>query len=376
MRMPTPARVWLSASLICAGFALFPAYHHWLATRTWEPVDIPVSLAPGHINTGDFEVNLHRTFHFAIETAYSYDPACQDYNVLQTRWWLSRDGQAVETWEDFWNNHWARVPHGPMSGSYLGAFEGDPGRYSLDVEIASDASCLQKYQPKLRVYADDSNYAKGGWIFEMTLLTSCLLIGVGAGFLGVSCALPAAIEVPSRESLAIFKTLRVRREASRRKLMVMGPASILPTVGYFYAATFFLLFLTMVPFRLGRSRWDQGIPARLLRANLIQASLDQPQTGLLVEVDGNGDLYLSSKPVTAAELQRALEDEFARRADWSVYVEADPDVAYAGVVRAMDTVRGAHGKVILLTPDTRADVEKARASIAAPASVNSGLRNR
>jgi len=360
MRMPTPARVWVSASLICVGLVLFPTYHHWLATRTWEPVKIPVSLAPGHLRTADFNVNLRRVFYFQIETEYSYDPDCQDYKVLQTRWWLSHDGQLVETWEGFWNNHWAGVAHGPVTGSYLGAFEGGPGRYSLDVEIAPGASCLQKYHPRLRVYADDTDYANGGWVFETTLFVSCLLVAVGAGFLGVSFAASPAIEVPRGESLAIFETLRVQREASRRKLALMSPGAIFPSLGYVYAVTCLVLFFSAAPFQMVKLLRSDGISARVLRRDMIEATMGEPSAGLLVYVDAAGKLYFDSEQVTPAELERALSDEFARRADWSVYVEGDPNATYQAVIDAADLVRAANGRVILLTPGMRAEAEAAR----------------
>jgi biopolymer transport protein ExbD len=365
MRMPTPARVWVSLLLICAGIVLFPAYRHWFATRTWVALDTPISLAPGHVRTGDFCVNIHTIFRFQIDLP-GYDdeywryPDCEDYKVIQTRWWLSSEGRVTSTWEDFWDNHWAGLPHGPVSGSYLGAFESSPGRYDLDVEIAPGASCLQRFHPHLRVYADDSDYAGGGWIFATAFLASCLLAGAGGGLLLVSWTAPIPARISRGESLAIFETLRARRESARRRPLLMGPASVLPTVAYFYATTFFVLFLAMAPFQLSRSSRSAGIPARLLRAEVTRASFDQPATGLLVYVDRSGRLYLNSKPVTPRELQRTLEGEFALRADWSVYVEGDPNVTYQTVVGAMDLVRTAHGKVIILTPAMRSEAEAAR----------------
>lgn len=171
---------------------------------------------------------------------------------------------------------------------------------------------------------------------------------------------PAANKAPRGESLAIFETLRVQREAHQRKLALMSPGTIVPSVGYMFAVTWFVIFLAFAPFRFVRQQND-GIPVRLLRGDVIGASVVAgPVTGLLVYVDATGELYLNSKRVTAAELQAALANEFARRADWSVYVEGDPDAAYLAVIQAMDLVRGAHGRVILLTPEMRAEAEMAR----------------
>ena len=362
MRMPTPTRVWVSAFLVCAGIVLFLAYRHWFATRTWVAVDTPISLAPGHVRIGDFHVNQRATYGVVIqfqEYEYWRHPECQDYQVLQTRWWLSRGGRVTSTWKDSWNNS-EGAPDSPLGGSYLGAFDGDRGRYDLDVEIAPGAGCLQQFHPRLRVYADDTDYAGGGWVFATVFLASWLLVGAGGGLLLVGWAAPFPVDVSRGESLAIFDTLRARRVSSRRKLLLMGPASILPTVAYLYATTFFLLFLVVAPLQLSRFARSRGIPARLLRADVIQASMDQSTTGLLVFMDRSGNLYLNSKRETAAQLERALEKEFGLRADWSVYVEADPDLPYQTVVQAMDMVRTAHGKVIILTPATRAETEAAR----------------
>ena len=365
MRTPAAARVWVSVLLICAGIGLFPAYHRWFATRTWVAVDSPIPLAPGHVRIGDFHVNLHAVYYVGIEfQGYNswQHPNCQDDQVIQARWWLWRDGRVAATWEDSWGNHWNGVPDGPVESPYLGVFDASPGHYDIDVEIASDASCLQPFHPRLRVYADDSDYAASGWINATAFLGSCALIGIGAGFLLVSSAAPAAtaIQIPRGQSLAIFDTLRVQHESLRRRPTLMSPGAILPTVAYSYAATFFLLFLVIAPFRLSRFSRSQGIPVRLLRTDTIQATMDQPTTGLLVYVARNGDLYLNSRRLTSAQLERALEQQFALRADWSVYVESDPDVTYQTVVRAMDLVRSANGRVIMLRPGMRADAAAAR----------------
>jgi len=59
-------------------------------------------------------------------------------------------------------------------------------------------------------------------------------------------------------------------------------------------------------------------------------------------------------------LPQALEEEFERRADWSVYIEAESAADYQQVARAMDLVRKAHGKLIMLTPGTRAELESSQ----------------
>jgi biopolymer transport protein ExbD len=118
---------------------------------------------------------------------------------------------------------------------------------------------------------------------------------------------------------------------------------MLPSIGYVYALTYLLLFLAYAPFHLAIWNYSHGLPAKMLRRNVTHFS-DVP--GLLIYVTRDGRFYLNSVPVSASELSKSLEAEFARRADWSVYVEGDSDGQFRFVAEAMDLVRGAHGKVI------------------------------
>lgn len=43
---------------LALGIAIYLPVYYWVNTRTFVPVDVPVSLAPGHLRTGDFKVNV------------------------------------------------------------------------------------------------------------------------------------------------------------------------------------------------------------------------------------------------------------------------------------------------------------------------------
>ena len=61
--------------LIIAPLAAYASLHQWVATRTFVPVDIPVSLKPGHIRTGPFRVNLVDSFSVSLNIADQPDNA-------------------------------------------------------------------------------------------------------------------------------------------------------------------------------------------------------------------------------------------------------------------------------------------------------------
>ena len=286
-------------------------------------------------------------------------PECQDYDVIHSRWWLSHDGHVTSTWLDFWARYFGDTPDATADGSYLGDFHTGHGYYGLDIEMVSDATCLQSYHPRLLVYADDDDYVRGGFVYETTLAGSFALIGIALAFLLVSSVMPVETKIKHGYNLAIFRTLALNHEPTGRKLLLMGPASIFPTIGYVYALTCLIFFLVNAPFYLANWRHDYGLPARTLAPGVIQPGTDQ-QTGLLLYVDQHGGLYLNSRPIAPEQLRHALDIELSRRADWSVYVEGDLNVEYRAVIRAMDIVRSAHAEVIILTPKMRAEAQAQR----------------
>jgi biopolymer transport protein ExbD len=125
-------------------------------------------------------------------------------------------------------------------------------------------------------------------------------------------------------------------------------------VGYVYAVSFMVVFLTNAPFYLATWHFAAGLPARFVRPGVVLSSIGG-ETALLVYVDQSGNLYVNSKPITAQGLPPMLETELTSRADHSVDVEGDSKVDYGSAVRAMNLVRGAGRDVIMVTPKFRAE---------------------
>jgi biopolymer transport protein ExbD len=349
----------LCAFLIAAGLILFLAYRHWFLTRTWVAADVPISLAPGRFSSGDFYINLRADYHIGIEpkdNGYTRDPNCQAYQVIHTRWRLYHDGRVFSTWKSYLGIYLEGQPDRSRQGAYLGSFDGIPGHYTLEGEMVTDATCLEEGGARLRIYAEDFAYSWEGSNWLWLQICSVALVGFGCGLLGVSAAGTAERpKITPGYRLAIFDTAAAAREPARRKLLLMGIHTPIPNVGYIYALTYLVLFSTLATFQMSRWWTSQGITVELPRTDTIQAESGQ-SPALLVYVDSRGGMYLNSKPMTADQLPRALEYEFARRADWSVYVEGDENATVRDVMAAMDLVRGVNGEVIMLTPGMRAEI--------------------
>src|SRR5919109_5678789 len=94
------ARKGIAVVLFLIGIVLPIFYRHWLATRTFIAFDMPVSIAPGHIRTGEFHVNLRGQYFVRLDLDEKLisKPACSPYRVpplVVTYLMVFRNGQLV-----------------------------------------------------------------------------------------------------------------------------------------------------------------------------------------------------------------------------------------------------------------------------------------
>ncbi len=66
---PAPPRfsLWLGIVLFTIGATSFFAINYWMETRSFKPVDMPVSLVPGHIRSGPFKINLTKDYLITLD---------------------------------------------------------------------------------------------------------------------------------------------------------------------------------------------------------------------------------------------------------------------------------------------------------------------
>jgi hypothetical protein len=97
MTTRAPLRAYVAAVLIIVGIVVPAAYHHWLATRIFEPLRMPVSLRQGHIRSRDFYINFRNRYRFVVNLDPSFThthPECPLY--VKTRFSVFRGGQLIE----------------------------------------------------------------------------------------------------------------------------------------------------------------------------------------------------------------------------------------------------------------------------------------
>ena len=86
-----------------------------------------------------------------------------------------------------------------------------------------------------------------------------------------------------------------------------------------------------------------------------------------VYVAHSGQFYVNGK-VVKQDLEKALREELDQRAEWTVYVEADYDTPFMDTVFVIDTIQGLGGKVVWITPRTRAEWNEEHGSPGFPSS--------
>jgi biopolymer transport protein ExbD len=330
----------LGISFIFLGLASFTVIQYWMSTRTFVAVNMPISLVPGHVKTGPFRINLSDSYTIWIDFDQNlpFDPNCSSYSVLQTRWALRRDRIVAQESDE-------PIIH----DCFLGFLQAEKGTYDLDVEVLSDASCLNPRHPRLRVWTEKSYYTDStGPVQWLSLLCAgagmSLLVIFGHRQLRGRSARPA--------SFALSESTGQHFHFAQ-KFQLTKKFSGLPPFGLVAAI---ICFVGVFPlYVLESPRPPLGLKVRVLKPAVLSAKV-KPLTEPVVvrlRVGLPRKLYLNSRLVSLSTLDVELKKELKLRPDWVVYFDADPDLPWEQAAEVIDIIRGAGAEVVLLTPGSR-----------------------
>ena len=314
-----------------------------MSTRIVYPLDMPVSLAPGHIRTGPFRLNLDADYsvYVAPGTDWRWEsahPECNPYQHLQTRWTLFKNGRVINRLDE------------PTVLPWPSGFSAGPGVYELDVEVISDFRCLDSIPPHLEVAANTENYEIGALFARV-----CLSIGTYIGFV-VLTFVPIIRFVHSFEhSEAVTESASVGHDFGwARKLPLRRPISGLPGFGLIGGIVFALIAIVMMALTVANARTSGGLWVRLLQRGAVPPNSDvwTPAVVLRATDAGRGQrpkLYVNSKLIAWEDVDSVLKQELGRRQEWMVYVGGDDNVAWQDVVNLIDVARRHHATVYLIS---------------------------
>lgn len=309
-----------------------------------------VSLSRGHIRSHDFYINFPAQYFIRLDADEQANCSLRDPgSVLKTRLTLSRNGQSFKEVDGEFQHY--LVGYFDSIGSFTAE---DSGLYRLDIDVLSDASCLNATPPRLMIVTISDSFHE---LHYAELCLSGILILCGCGLLNRTRVRAFARRWINSEGPAIFgKTgSKFRRPPSRFPLR--EPFSRLPSFGLL--ATLPLL-LVVVIFLVNYSNFPRpkgiwvSVSPRYFQETEPQSFTNTP----LVQLESAGaeslpQLYVNRKPVAWEDLNRALLAELKLRADWVVYVQADSELSWADIARAIDTIHELQARIVLLDPQKR-----------------------
>jgi len=200
MKRRVPWKVRIGIGLILIGCSIFGGWRWWMVTRTWVPLDIPISLKQGHMRSPEFKVNVDTGFQIYVEVETKSDSsgvacltgfyhACQKSGSrpLQASWTITDSGRVVAqgaTGKFSWS----------MGGTTtkargLGEFvvpKGEP--YVLDIDFPDDNSRFDAGRPRLII----ENYY-GGYVEQRATVFffAVFLAAIGVGLVVATVTEPA-----------------------------------------------------------------------------------------------------------------------------------------------------------------------------------------
>ena len=339
-------RILIGLGLAILGTISFAAITRWINTRIFVPVDIPVSLAAGHIRTGLFRINVEQGYSIWIDFDQStyFNPMCPSYSILKTTWTLYRDGRVYTQWD-------APV----LQDGYLEGFGATKGFYDLDIRVLANASCLNANRPRLRVVTsrDDQSFYAG-----VLLWTSATLVVIGISLVilgwrgGVFCEL---------KQTAIITNAPIVGQNFQwaQKLPLRRPIGGIPAFGLLAGIVFAIFAILMMMLTGAFQYHSKGLWVHLLKSGAMPVKPDAWTEPVIVLVKDAGPgqeprLYLNSKVVAWDDLSSALKRELSSRREWTVYIEGDDCVAWADLVNVIDIAHSEGAKAFLVPePDKK-----------------------
>ncbi len=373
-RLPLTARIGLGLVLI--GVCWYGSWALWAGSRIWAPLKTPISLSQGHIRTAEFRINLEGTYELYVEFKPVFDNGSGAGGLRcpspppRTAWSVSEQGQVITSGD------------GGGDKALGGFFSVTAGRYTLDLDVRDDGSCLNAASPSLVIAAFEYEHPEVDGNLSRAFFLSLLLAVTGLNLFIRSysarrhqepaCSLTepgpqppligrdsgppetgarsnrsAHLAFPARASE--YNNLELRRS-------YVWPFQKAPWFGLIASFVIYPVLLIWICFYLPPA--PRGLAVRLLTPEIAAETPRPGAEPLLVRVGSDGrsvvrSLYIGSQRLPPEDFHRALRNGLASRpSTWPVYVEGDPEIDWGPVVKAIDELRGLHAKVVLLTRPT------------------------
>jgi biopolymer transport protein ExbD len=360
--MPPKTLFRLGLSLLFLALTVYFSTGHWLNSRIFEPLDFPVALDSRHLQSPPFRINLNETYYASLDLDYRaedwyQDNRCNYKTILYPKWSLYKLGSSpsqprelrVSSGEDAMQHYHEDA----MQHYYFDGFRASSGRYQVEWDIPVTASCLNPRHPRLRVFTDSWGYRQA---IGLAQLFCIFLGGTGLALVALATARTARLSFPPASAPRMFPDMVLRNFMSLTKHAPLPPIHALPHWGIFCPAVLLILVSFFMIF--AGQDLSYGLPIELKTQYSLLRQKSSPQETLGVYLAVGEKYYLNGQLVSREGLGTKLKEELNRRADWTVYFEADHDTLYMNAIYAMDTIQGMGGKLVWITPKLREELQQ------------------
>jgi hypothetical protein len=371
---------WVGLGLIFTGIGWVGGSAWWENTRIWQPLDVPVSLSAANLRTAEFKINVESTYSIGI--AVEQNPNCEETrcllgidqcqgnpSALRASWSVSRAGRVTVSGKSDSEQRIFWADEGP--GRALGTFHANSGRYILELSLLQDASRLNARRPYLVIFESGGGRRRAYDAEGLAIVALLLSLPVG-----VSLLIRSGIVRRAEKQDAFLRTWPLSQPGPQppipgiarprsgnvelRHCRELRPWSAWPfsrTSWYGLIGTNAYLVI-LLPIWVGISGMPlvpKGLVVHLAKPGIAaQSSAGIQPLRVRVEAvmgDVRPKLYIDSRLVAWEDFGAVLQKELSQRPpNWPVYVEGSRDMEWGHAVRAIDTIRGLHAQVVLLTP--------------------------
>ena len=336
--------------VLTIAFLLHWGFGNWVKSIWFMPVNMPVSLPVGHVQSTEFETNLSADYWVAFdadyEISYRTEQPCSAGAWKDVHWSLFRISSDAAEERLLWATN-----RNPAEDGFVRGFHGPRGKYRLEWDIPPEAACLNSGHPRLAISTPSDAYEAA----ESVLSFLFLFCGGAGGMLilrGISALLRERFARP--QALRMLPELSVRQLLRLRRHRPVAPIASLP---HFPLIIWFVLFAPMVAVALAEgSRTGRGFLVSFERpGSAVQDGSSWRET-LSVYEDDQAKYYVNGQSVELSQLSEKLQQELGKRAVWIVYFEAGDSIRFADAANVMNTIRELGAKVIWITPQARREL--------------------
>jgi biopolymer transport protein ExbD len=321
--------------------------NHWIQTRTFDPVDMSVSLDAGQIRSGEFEINLRETYWVSIHIDdsvddYQNDGRCSFRNLGSKRWRVFQLNPGSVKGRELWARSYDLD-----EGQDADGFRGIPGKYEVEWDVPPGATCLNARRPRLRVFALSGDYLEFGALLQYP----CFFLGGIGAMLALRALWSWMLRFAPRPQLRIFPELVLRNVITWRRHRLAPPIGDMSNFGVVWSSILYVLMFTFW-FAMIKPLPSHGLLVDLkqARSGAAQPSPWSETTSVYI---GPLQFYVNGRPIERNKLRDKLAEALGKQMVWSVYLEADSDCTFGDAVYAMDTIRGLGATVVWITPKAR-----------------------